>query len=63
MMKNYFSKKLEMTKEHNKYFENSIKCWICDNDYIDNDEKGKGLCHNTGNNRDSAHRDCNINVK
>ena len=63
MMQKYFSKNLEMTKEYNKYFENSIKYWICDIDYVDNDEKGKGHCHIIGNNQDSAHRDCNINVK
>ena len=25
-----------MTKEDNEDFKNSTKCWICDNDYIDN---------------------------
>ena len=36
-MKNYFNKKLVMTKEENANFKNYTKCWICDNDYIDND--------------------------
>ena len=26
-----------MAKENNKDFKNSTKCWICDNDYVDND--------------------------
>ena len=26
-----------MTKEDNEDFKNSTKCWICDNDYVDND--------------------------
>ena len=26
-----------MTKEENANFKNYTKCWICDNDYIDND--------------------------
>ena len=39
MMKKHFNKKLVMTKEDNENFKNSIKCLICDNDYIDNDIK------------------------
>ena len=38
------------------------KCWICDNDYIDNNVKIKDNCHITGKYRDNAHKDCNINV-
>ena len=38
VMKNHFNKELLMTKEDNENFENSTKCWICENDYIDNDE-------------------------
>ena len=32
VMKRYFNKELVITKEDNKDFENSTKCWICDND-------------------------------
>ena len=28
-----------MTKENNEDFKNSTKCWVCDNDYVDNDVK------------------------
>ena len=28
-----------MTQEDNEDLKNSSKCWICDNDYIDNDVK------------------------
>ena len=38
VMKNHFNKELLKTKEDNENFENSTKCWICQNDYIDNDE-------------------------
>ena len=38
-MKKHFKKELVMTKENNENFKNSTKCWICDNDYIDNDVK------------------------
>ena len=63
VMKKHFNKELVMTKEDNEDFENSTKCWICDNDYIDNDVKVRDHCHITGKYRGSAHRDCNINVK
>ena len=41
VMKKYFKKELVMTKEDNEEFKNSTKCWICDNDYVDNDVKNK----------------------
>ena len=52
-----------MTKEDNEDFENFTKCWICDNDYVDNDVKVRYHCHITGKYRSSAHRHCNINLK
>ena len=63
VMKKHFNKELVMTKEDNEDFKNSTKCWICDNDYVDNDVKVRDHCHITGKYRGSAHRDCNINVK
>ena len=62
-MKNHFNKELVMTKKDHEDFENSTKCWICDNGYIDGDVKVKDHCHIIGKYRVSAHRDCNINVK
>ena len=62
-MKKHFNKELVMTKEGNEDFENSAKCWICDNDYVDENVKVKDHCHITGKYRGSAHRACNINVK
>ena len=52
-----------MTKEDNEDFENSNKCWICDNTYVDCDVKVTYHYHITGKYRGSAHIDCNINVK
>ena len=37
MMKKYCNEELVMDKEDNEDLENSTKCWICDNDYINND--------------------------
>ena len=63
VMKKPFNKELVLTKEDNEDFENSSKCWICDNDYIDDDIKVKDHCHITGKYRGSTHKHCNINVK
>ena len=52
-----------MTKEDNEDFENYTKCWICDNDYVDNDIKVRDHSHITGKYRGFAHTGCNINVK
>ena len=32
---------MKKTKKDNEDLENSTKCWICDNDYIDGDVKVK----------------------
>ena len=64
MMKKLFNKELVMIKEDdNEDFENSTKCWICDNVYIDTDVKVRDHCHITGKYKGCGHRDCNINVK
>ena len=48
VMKKHFNKEFVMTKEDNEIFKNSTKCWICDNDYTDNDVKVRDHCHITG---------------
>ena len=45
-IKKHFNQELVMTKEDNEHFKNSSKCWIYDNDYIDNDVKVRDHCHN-----------------
>ena len=62
VIKKYFDKELVMIKEDNEDFENSTKCWICDNDYIDSDVKVKVIAI-TGKYTGSTHRHCNINDK
>ena len=44
-MKKYFNKELVMTKKDNEDFKNSTKCWICNNDYGDNDVKVQDHCY------------------
>ena len=36
-MKKPFNKELVRTKKDGEDFENSTKCWICDNAYVDGD--------------------------
>ena len=62
MTKNY-NKELVMTKEDNEDFKNSTKCWICDNDYVNNDVKVRDHCQINGKCRGSTHRHRNINLK
>ena len=50
-----------MTKEDKEDFEDSESVII--HIYVGGDVKVKGRCQSTGKYRDSAHRDCNINVK
>ena len=45
VVKKNFNKELVITNKDNEDFENSTKCWICDNDYDDNDVKVKDHCH------------------
>ena len=62
-----------MDKEDDENFKKSIKCWISDNVYLEDDVKVRDYCHDdvivrdychiTGKYRRSVHRDCNINVK
>ena len=47
-----------MTKEDKEDFNNSTKCWVCDNDV-----KVRDNCHITEKYRAFAHRSCNINPK
>ena len=53
-----------MTKQDNENFKNSTQCWVCENEYVDNDDvKVRDHYHITGKYKGSAHRDCNINLK
>ena len=52
-----------MIKEDNEDFQNSTKCLICCNNYIDNEVKVRDHCHITGKYGNSVDRDFNINIK
>ena len=63
MLNRHFNEELVMTRRNDEDFENSTKCWICDNAYVDGDVKARDHCHITGKYRGSTHIDCHINVK
>ena len=63
VIKKHFNKEPVITKEDNEDFENSTKCLVCDNDYIDTDVKVRDHCHIARKYRGTAHRDCNIIAK
>ena len=46
--KKRFNKKLVTTKEYDEDFDNSTKCWICNNTYVDDDIKIRCYFHITG---------------
>ena len=62
MIKKHFNKECVMIKEDNEDFENSTKCWICDNDYIDTDVKVRDHCHITGKYREVLHIEIGISM-
>ena len=48
IMEKRFKKELIMSKNDDAVFQNSTKCWICDNVYVDGDFNVKDHCHITG---------------
>ena len=44
-MKKHFNKELVTNKKDNEDFKSSTKCWICSNDYGDNDVKVQDHCY------------------
>ena len=52
-----------MTKENNEDFKNSTKCWIFDNDYVDNDVIVRYHYNIAEKHTGSANRDRNKNLK
>ena len=51
-----------ITVEEQESFNNATRCWICNNDFVD-DDKERGHCHFTGKFRGAAHGKCNLALK
>jgi len=76
VMKKHFNKPLIMTSENELDFQNSVRCYICQKEYSEQDNyimhKGKMIkiknhpvrdhCHITGKYRGSAHNSCNLQL-
>ena len=63
IMKEHFNKNLIMSVEDEEKFQLSNKCWICNKLFTEEDKKVRDHDHITGKYRDSAHSNCNINLK
>ena len=61
-IKKPFNKQLVIAKNDNEDFENSTKCCICDNVYIDGDAKVRYSCHITRKYSGSPIREWNIKI-
>ena len=55
VMKKHFNKELLFTKEDKKNSNNSTKCSICDNNFINNVVKVRQCCHIAGKYKGAAH--------
>ena len=56
-MKKHFNKELVMIKKNSDFKNNSTKCSICDNAYVDGDVKVRDHCYITGKYTGPADRD------
>ena len=61
IIKEHFNKKLKMTTEDEKNYQDSQDCWIC-NEKLD-ETKVRDHCYITGKYRGAAHSQCNLKLK
>ena len=61
VIKQYFDKRLIMTNEDEKIYNNSHICWICKEEL--NTEKVRDNCHNIGEFRGAVHNKCNLKLR
>ena len=55
-------KKMIITEEEEKQFDNASDCWICGEE-LKNDNKVRDHCHYTGRYRGAAHNKCNLKYR
>ena len=56
-------KKMIFGKEEEERFDKETKCWICEEEFNDDDKKVRDHCHFTGRYRGAAHSLCNLNYR
>ena len=63
IIKQYFDKRLIMTNEDEKRYQNSHICWICNEKINKDKDNERDHCHITGKFRGAAHKKCNLKLK
>ena len=61
LLKIILRKKLIMTQEDEEHYNNTQKCWICEENIAE--DKVRDHCHITGKNRGAPHKECNLQLK
>ena len=56
-------KKIIFGKEAKERFEKKTKCWMCNEEFNDEDVKVRDHCHFTGRYRGAAHNSCNLKYR
>ena len=56
-------KKIIFGKEEKERFEKETKCWMCNEEFNDEDIKVRDHCHFTGRCREAAHNSCNLKYR
>ena len=56
-------KKMKFYAEDKEKFKNATACWICEEDFKDEDKKVRDHCHFTGKFRGAAHESCNLQCR
>ena len=58
-------KKMIFGKEEKERFDKETKCWICEEEFEDDDKnkKVRDHCYFTGRYRGAAHNECNLKYK
>ena len=58
-----FPKKMIFKDEDRQKFESLNRCWICEGEFTEDDEKVRDHCHYTGKFRGAAHNSCNLKFR
>jgi len=53
-------KPMMMTDEDKINFDGATRCWICQKDFVEGDQKVRDHCHYSGKFRGAAHNSCNL---
>ena len=63
IIQKHFNKKLKMTIEDEKNYQNLQNCWMCDQKIINDKDKVRDHCHIAGKYRGATHKECNSKLR